>query len=50
VPWITVLSCTRALGEGYGARVEGLQLPVSRDQSGPLERALYIPYRQRVER
>lgn len=39
-----------AFGDGYGVAVEGLQLPVSWYQSGPLELALYIPYRQRVER
>lgn len=39
-----------AFGDGYGVGVEGLQLPVSWYQSGPLELALYIPYRQRVER
>ena len=39
-----------AFGEGYGVSVEGLQLPISWYQSGPLELALYIPYRQRVER
>lgn len=39
-----------AFGEGYGISVEGLTLPVTWYQSGPLELALYIPYRQRVER
>lgn len=32
-------------GEGYGVAIEGLQLPVSWYQSGPLELALYIPYK-----
>lgn len=35
-------------GEGYGVEVQGLQLPVSWYQSGPLELALYIPYRLTV--
>lgn len=39
-----------AFGEAYGLSVEGLTLPVTWYQSGPLELALYIPYRQRVER
>ncbi|MDO8295184.1 MAG: hypothetical protein Q7T19_01965 [Caulobacter sp.] len=39
-----------AFGEAYGAKVDGLQLPVSWYQSGPLELALYIPYRQTIER
>ncbi len=39
-----------AFGADYGASVEGLTLPVTWYQSGPLELALYIPYRQRVER
>ncbi len=39
-----------AFGESYGVSVEGLTLPVTWYQSGPLELALYIPYRQRVER
>ncbi len=39
-----------AFGSDYGASVEGLTLPVTWYQSGPLELALYIPYRQRVER
>jgi len=32
-------------GAGYAVEVEGLQLPVSWYQSGPLDLALYIPYR-----
>jgi hypothetical protein len=32
-------------GEGYGVEVQGLQLPVSWYQAGPLDLALYIPYR-----
>lgn len=39
-----------AFGDGYGATIEGLQLPVSWYQAAPLELALYIPYRQTVER
>lgn len=39
-----------AFGEVYGAKIDGLHLPVSWYQSGPLELALYIPYRQTIER
>lgn len=35
-------------GDGYGVEVQGLQLPVSWYQSGPLELAIYIPYRLTV--
>jgi hypothetical protein len=35
-------------GDSYGVQVEGLQLPVSWYQSGPLDLALYIPYRLTV--
>lgn len=35
-------------GDGYGVEVEGLQLPVSWYQAGPLDLALYIPYRLTV--
>jgi hypothetical protein len=35
-------------GEDYGVEVQGLQLPVSWYQSGPLDLALYIPYRLTV--
>jgi hypothetical protein len=35
-------------GPAYGVEVEGLQLPVSWYQSGPLDLALYIPYRLTV--
>lgn len=35
-------------GDGYGVEVLGLQLPVSWYQSGPLDLALYIPYRLTV--
>lgn len=38
----------RAFGEGYSVVVEGLTLPVTWYQSGPLELALYIPYRQTI--
>ncbi|KSB89628.1 hypothetical protein AS593_16340 [Caulobacter vibrioides] len=37
-----------AFGPDYAVSVEGLQLPVSWYQSGPLELALYIPYRMTV--
>lgn len=37
-----------AFGPGYGVEVQGLQLPVSWYQSGPLDLALYIPYRLTV--
>lgn len=37
-----------AFGEGYGVEVQGLQLPVSWYQAGPLDLALYIPYRLTV--
>jgi hypothetical protein len=37
-----------AFGAGYGVEVQGLQLPVSWYQSGPLDLALYIPYRLTV--
>jgi hypothetical protein len=35
-------------GDGYGVEVLGLQLPVSWYQSGPLDLALYIPYKLTV--
>jgi hypothetical protein len=35
-------------GEGYGVDVQGLQLPVSWYQAGPLDLALYIPYKLTV--
>ncbi len=35
-------------GDGYGVEVLGLQLPVSWYQAGPLDLALYIPYRLTV--
>jgi hypothetical protein len=37
-----------AFGPGYGVSVEGLQRPVSWYQSGPLDLALYIPYKLEV--
>ncbi|MFT4251743.1 MAG: hypothetical protein QM608_04580 [Caulobacter sp.] len=37
-----------AFGPQYAVSVEGLQLPVSWYQSGPLELALFIPYRMTV--
>ena len=37
-----------AFGAGYGVSVSGLQLPVSWYQSGPLDLALYIPYKLEV--
>lgn len=38
----------KAFGDGYSVVVEGLTLPVTWYQSGPLELALYIPYRQTI--
>jgi len=38
----------RAFGDGYSVVIEGLTLPVTWYQSGPLELALYIPYRQTI--
>jgi hypothetical protein len=38
----------RLFGDGYGVEVQGLQLPVSWYQSGPLDLALFIPYRLNV--
>jgi hypothetical protein len=35
-------------GPAYGVEVEGLQLPVSWYQAGPLDLALYIPYKLTV--
>lgn len=35
-------------GSGYGVEVQGLQLPVSWYQAGPLDLAIYIPYRLTV--
>lgn len=35
-------------GDGYGVEVQGLQLPVSWYQAGPLDLAIYIPYRLNV--
>jgi len=39
-----------AFGEGYTVRIEGLTLPMTWYQSGPLELALYIPYKQTIDR
>ena len=39
-----------AFGDKYGVSIDGLTLPVSWYQSGPLELALYIPYRQSINR
>ena len=39
-----------AFGAGYSANIEGLTLPVTWYQSGPLELALYIPYQQTIKR
>lgn len=39
-----------AFGPGYSVGIEGLTLPVSWYQSGPLELALYIPYRQTISK
>jgi hypothetical protein len=38
-----------AFGPGYGVSVDGLQKPVTWYQSGPLDLALFIPYRLVVE-
>lgn len=38
-----------AFGPGYGVAVEGLQRPVSWYQAGPLDLALYIPYKLEVQ-
>lgn len=37
-------------GDDYGVGIDGLSLPVTWYQSGPLELALYIPYRQSIGR
>lgn len=37
-----------AFGPGYGVSIEGLNLPVSWYQAGPLDLALYLPYRQTI--
>lgn len=37
-----------SFGDGYGVEVQGLQLPVSWYQSGPLDLSLYIPYKLTV--
>jgi len=42
------LKSAAAFGDGYGVTAQGLQLPISWYQSGPLELALYIPYRMEV--
>ena len=42
------LKTAGAFGEDYGVMAHGLQLPISWYQSGPLELALYIPYRMEV--
>lgn len=39
-----------AFGAGYSVSIDGLTLPVTWYQSGPLELALYIPYRQTIKR
>lgn len=39
-----------AFGAGYSVNIDGLTLPVTWYQSGPLELALYIPYRQSIHR
>jgi len=35
-------------GDGYGVNVEGLNLPVTWYQAGPLDLALYIPYKLQI--
>jgi hypothetical protein len=42
------LKAAGAFGGDYGVTAQGLQLPISWYQSGPLELALYIPYRMEV--
>jgi hypothetical protein len=42
------LASAGAFGADYGVSVQGLQLPVSWYQVGPLDLALYIPYRLEV--
>lgn len=42
------LKAASAFGGEYGVMAQGLQLPISWYQSGPLELALYIPYRMEV--
>ena len=44
------LQTAGAFGPGYGVQVEGLNLPVSWYQSGPLELSLFIPYKMTVRR
>ncbi|MBX3481043.1 MAG: hypothetical protein KF842_11640 [Caulobacter sp.] len=44
------LASAKAFGDDYGVTVQGLQLPISWYQSGPLDLALYIPYRLEVTR
>lgn len=39
-----------AFGDRYGVSIDGLTLPVTWYQSGPLELALYVPYRQTISR
>ncbi|HRD29845.1 MAG TPA: hypothetical protein PLO65_16215 [Caulobacter sp.] len=39
-----------AFGPAYSVSIDGLTLPVSWYQSGPLELALYIPYRQAISK
>ena len=42
------LRMSALFGEGYGVEVSGLQLPVSWYQAGPLDLALFIPYKLTV--
>jgi len=42
------LGSAETFGGDYGVAVQGLQLPVSWYQAGPLDLALYIPYRLEV--
>jgi hypothetical protein len=43
------LGSASAFGDGYGVSVGGLNLPVTWYRSGPLELALYIPYRLEIQ-
>jgi hypothetical protein len=42
------LKSAAAFGPGYGVSVQGLNLPVTWYQAGPLDLALYVPYRLEV--
>jgi hypothetical protein len=42
------LTSAAAFGQTYGVNVEGLNLPVTWYQAGPLDLALYIPYKLQI--